>query len=310
MNATITQLHAQQPAPQMPPQTSHAPSIESSALLAELSIGLWEGRKKDKQATATITTLNKTQKNAARVYKDLLIDCEELMAVKRYSTDIRDFHRNSTLPWSNMGHRLLTNSYFLDYKRHMDEMIATFKELVEEFLQAYAWEVTAVQAKLGDMYDPNDYPSVETLRSKFKIRVNYMPIPPRGDFRLDVNAQAREVLEESYSKFYEEQLASAMADVAKRVVEPLQNMSKMLDYGEGERATGFHHTLVSNVLEVVDVLKACNVTQDPKLDKIRMDLKQALSGVTTEGLRRDPHLRAKTKQEVDSIIKTLPSLGW
>lgn len=305
MNQVI-QMHAHQ----AQPNTDHAPTIGSSALLAELSIGVWKGSKRDKKATSTITTLNNASKKAARVTKDLLVDCEELAAIKRYESAIREFHRNATLPWSNMGHRLLTNSYFLDYNRHMEEMKANFYQLVEEFLQAYSWEVTATQAKLGDMYNAEDYPPVEVLRAKFRMRINYMPVPDCGDFRLDVNTEAKAVLEQSYSNFYEEQLSAAMADVGKRVLEPLQNMSKMLDYGEGERATGFHHTLVDNVLAVADVLKACNVTQDPKLEELRRELRAALQGVTTDGLRSNPHLRAETKRNVDSIIKNLPSLGW
>ena len=292
------------------PQTNHAPSIASSALLAELSIGIWEGRKKDKKATNDVTARNNANKNAARVTKDLLVDCEELKAVKTYRETIRTFHRNATLPWSNMGHRLLTNNYFLDYKRHMDEMMENFRQLVEEFLDAYSWEVADTQAKLGTLYNPDDYPSVETVRSKFKIRVNYMPVPERGDFRLDINTEAKAVLEESYSKFYEEQLTSAMSDVWQRVLEPLQHMSKMLDYGEGERATGFHSTLVDHVVTVVDVLKACNVNNDPKMERVRIDLTNALKGVTTDGLRRDPYLRKSTKRNVDEIIKNLPSLGF
>ena len=292
------------------PQTNHAPSIASSALLAELSIGIWEGRKKDKKATNDVTARNNANKNAARVTKDLLVDCKELKAVKTYRETIRAFHRNATLPWSNMGHRLLTNNYFLDYKRHMDEMMENFRQLVEEFLDAYSWEVADTQAKLGTLYNPDDYPSVETVRSKFKIRVNYMPVPERGDFRLDINTEAKAVLEESYSKFYEEQLTSAMSDVWQRVLEPLQHMSKMLDYGEGERATGFHSTLVDHVVTVVDVLKACNVNNDPKMERVRIDLTNALKGVTTDGLRRDPYLRKSTKRNVDEIIKNLPSLGF
>jgi hypothetical protein len=84
----------------------------------------------------------------------------------------------------------------------------------------------------------------------------------------------------------------------------------MLDYGEGERATGFHSTLVDHVVTVVDVLKACNVNNDPKMERVRIDLTNALKGVTTDGLRRDPYLRRSTKRNVDEIIKNLPSLGF
>tara|TARA_R110000744_G_scaffold92196_1_gene178671 strand:+ start:37 stop:993 length:957 start_codon:yes stop_codon:yes gene_type:complete len=292
------------------PQVDYAPSISGSALLAELSIGVWEGRKKDKEASRTITTINKANKKSARVTKDLLGNCDELKAIKSCAASIRDFHRNCTLPWSNLGHRLLTNEQFLDYNREMEDRIVNFWQLVDDFLGAYSLAVSVAEVQLGTLYKAWEYPSVDILRSKFRIHVNYMPVPERGDFRLDIPAEAKKVLEQSYNKFYDEQLTSALTDVWQRVLEPLQHMSKMLDYNEGEKSTGFRDTLVEHVKSVAGVLKACNINKDPKMERVRIDLVNALSGVTPDGLRQNPHLRAQTKRNVDEIIKGLPSLGW
>ena len=46
---------------------SAAPSIGSSAMLVELQISQWTGRKKDKRASATVTTQNYADKGTAAV---------------------------------------------------------------------------------------------------------------------------------------------------------------------------------------------------------------------------------------------------
>ena len=60
----------------------------------------------------------------------------------------------------------------------------------------------------------------------------------------------------------------------------------------------------------VDLLRTCNLDNEPHNTDIQKQLNQALTGVTADGLRNDPNLLANTKRNVDSIIKNLPSLGF
>ena len=46
------------------------------------------------------------------------------------------------------------------------------------------------------------------------------------------------------------------------------------------------------------------------MEQIRIDLRNALTGVTYDGLKSSDTMRRKTKAEVDKIISNLPSLGW
>jgi len=68
----------------------------------------------------------------------------------------------------------------------------------------YSLAVSVAEVQLGTLYKAWEYPSVDILRSKFRIHMNYMPVPERGDFRLDIPAEAKKVLEQSYNKFYDE----------------------------------------------------------------------------------------------------------
>lgn len=290
------------------------PSISSSAMLVDLSIGIWEGRKKDKAASEKVVREAYATRGAATVNKQLLGNCAELGGLKQLAAQVRQWNINSTLPWATRGARLLTNAQFFDYKKEVTAFKQQFDRLVEEFLTAYSWEVSQAQARLGNLFNRDDYPPEHELRHKFRFSTVFMPLPEAGDFRLDTQNEAmrqvKEQLSEQYAEFYQTKIKDAMDDLWKRLLEPLQNMSEKLDYSNGEKPTLFRDTLVSNIEDIAKLLNTCNVTQDPNMERVRKDLINTLRGVTPAGLREDPHLRLETKRNVDNIIKTLPSLGW
>ena len=84
-----------------------APSIGSSSMLVELNISTWTGRKLDKRASREVAQLNHADTGIANVHKKLLGNCDELMAVQKYTANVRNLHYSMTMPWSDTGLRLL-----------------------------------------------------------------------------------------------------------------------------------------------------------------------------------------------------------
>ena len=180
--------------------TSHtAPSIGSSAMLCELSISTWTGRKKDKKASEDVTDANFAASGVASVHKKLLADCQELMAVQKFTANSRNIHYAMTMPWSDTGLRLLPTAQYFKYHQTMTDIQNEYDRLVDTFLQGYEWEITQASAKLGDLFDRNEYPSVDTLRNKFGFRLSYIPLPDAGDFRIDIGNEATEAGQGSLS---------------------------------------------------------------------------------------------------------------
>jgi hypothetical protein len=190
----------------------------------------------------------------------------------------------------------------------MTELQDEFERLGDVFINAYGWEYSQAQARLGALWRADDYPSIESIASKFGFRLNYMPLPDAGDFRIDVGADAVDQMKTHYEEFYSEQIQRAMNDVWRRVYDSLSKMSERLDYGDHEEKKIFRDTLVDNVLDMVDLLDVCNVTGDSQMSAMRLNLEDALRGVTPDALRDDAFLRAETKRAVDNAINSLPSL--
>jgi len=285
-----------------------APSLASSAMLTELNISVWTGRKKDRRESKEVANQNYADLGVVSVNKMLLGDCDKLKAINELRGKIRNhIHYPMTMPWSDSGLRLLPTAVYFDYNQQMGEAINAFDALVDEFIDDYDFAVSRAQAKLGNLFVRDDYPTSEQIRNKFGVSVNYTPLPDAGDFRVDIGNEASTQLKAEYDKFYSDQLSRAMGDVWKRMHTALSNMSDKLTDSNGKKQV-FRDTLVSNALSMVDLLSTCNVTGDSQMEAMRQRLESTLRGVTPEGLRDDEFLRAETKSKVDDILKSLPTL--
>lgn len=284
------------------------PSIASSAMLSELSISQWTGRKKDRKASKDVTLDNNAESGVANVHKKLLGNCAELDAVHKLTGNIRNIHYNMTMPWSDTGLRLLPTAQYFKYHKAMTDLENQWRSATNKFLQSYQWEISQAQAKLGDLFDASEYPTTDALTSKFAFNLNYIPLPDAGDFRIDVGNDAVDEVKSSYNDYYSRQLTKAMEDVWTRLHTALTRMSERLDYDADDDKRVFRDTLVSNVTDMVELLDVCNVTGNVQMTAMRDKLSDAMYGITADALREDAHTRMETKRAVDDAIASLPSL--
>jgi hypothetical protein len=289
--------------------TISTPSISSSAMLSELVISQWSARKLDKTASRDITAKNYAEDGIANVNKKLL-DCEQLKAIQKIVGATRNTHYSMTMPWSDSGLRLLTTKNYFSHQKEITGMTQEFMRLVDAFLSDYEWEINKTQAKLGMMFDRSEYPTTEQIRRKFRINLSYIPLPDVGDFRIDVGNEANEQLRSHYESYYQTKLTESMNDLWVRLHKVCKNMSERLNYKDHERSGTkmFTNTIVSNVLDVVELMKTCNLTDDPEMDRVARKLENNLHMVEPQDLRDDEKLREVTKKNIDEVLASLPSL--
>lgn len=291
------------------PHSNEAPSIASSAMLVTFSISVWGARKTDKKARAQLASQNHAKDSALSVTKRL-VDSEILDKITQCRTEARQYHYSRTLPWSDAGSRLLTTVNYFDYTKVMSEYQNQFYKLVDEFVQEYYVEILKAQATLGNMFDSSVYPDSDEVRAKFGMRLSYEPVPEAGDFRVDVGNSAMAELRDSYESAYEQRIQSAMGDIWRRLYDKLANASERLDLDADGKKRKFHDTLVSNVVELIDVMRTCNITGDAQMTAMADKLEDIFRGVSPQTLRDDTFKREETKRQVDKVLAQLPSLDF
>jgi hypothetical protein len=275
-------------------------------MLVEFNASVWTARKLDKTTTnEVVASKNAGAKDAARVNKHLLAGRTELDIIQQAVGRARQFVYDNTAPWSDSGLRLLPTINFMKFTERMNDFEEEMEALVKAFVVIYPTLITAQALALGDMFKRDDYPSANEMMTKFSFRVNYMPVPSSGDFRVDVGNQAQAELKARLESLTQERIDSAMADVRERLSTHLKRMSDRLttDYVGGEaKQRRFHDTLVDGALELCDLTKALNVTNDVVLETARSQLEQLLVGVTPTDLRKNEAIRQDVKRNVDAIL--------
>lgn len=286
------------------------PSLSSSALLVRYSCGIPSFKVQDKQASRELAQSKNADAEAIKVNKNMLEGNKTLARLRT----LNGFARNHityrySQPWDDGGWRLLTTPNYLTAHELYTETIAEFDTGRDDFLEnEYSFARVHAQAVLGDLYDETKFPSADALRDKFYMRVEYKQLPDSGDCRLDIPNEARAILEASFAQQQDEKLKGAMNDIWQQLHTALSTMTlRLTDAREGEKNT-FRNSLVTNVLDVCDLLRTCNITGDSQMEAMRMRVEGALRGITPESLRDDSILRAETSDKVADIMKALPSL--
>ena len=301
MNTTnITNFNA-------PVAVTNVPTLSSSARLVELSMSVWTGRKQDKAATKQVADNNGANKAHINTTKALLGDCAELDAVKKFAANTRQWVYGATTGWGDLGQRMLPMVKFADFYKEITGLETEFYKLVEEFLATYDFAQTKAQAQLGALFNPDEYPSSASLRSKFKFSHVYVPMPT-GGFVQDIADEAERYLCDEYNRVYTERVEGTMKEVWTRVYDAIKHMSDKLDFG-GEGSAGekkrIYASTVDNLRDLCGMLPDFNITNDSRLSTLHAELDQALIGVTTDALREDAGYRKDTKKAMDAILSNM-----
>jgi hypothetical protein len=273
-----------------------------NAVLVELNISTWTARKLDRTASKEVKeSKGAYSDDAARVNKNLLAGMNNLKRVTDFVALKRNEFYQMTLPWSDSGQRLSPMMQFFELKRWVNECEQSFNQLVLEFLRDYPTLISAQAFQLGALFDRNEFPSVDDIKDKFRFKVTFLPLPSTGDFRVDASASVINDMKKEYEEMFQERIQQVNQDLWTRLHDTLQHMSDRLGYDDTGKGKIFRDTMVDNAVELCDMLKRLNVTNNPALEKARAGLESALLGIDASEIRRDG-ARDEVKSKVDTVL--------
>lgn len=278
-------------------------SISASALLVELNISVWPATKIDRETTEQVNTNASAVRDASQTKKNLFAGTGLRKDIEKLAARIRLYHNQRTLPWADKGERMLPTALFMEYKQTMNAYEQTFETMCQNFFAEYPRLVQEAQVNLGRLYKAEDYPDLTDVRLKFGFRRTVKPVPEAGDFRLDIPANDLEEMRAEFVAQQDEKLAEAMRAPWERLHTMLVGISEKLTDVEGDDGKKrYHDTLITNPLELCELLTKLNVTKDPKLEEARKQLELTMLGANLESIKEDSTARSEVKSKVDAIL--------
>jgi hypothetical protein len=271
--------------------------LSDKALLVQLNVSQWTARKLDKNATSQVAIANNTGNHAGRYNKSLLPMNEYLDNVHKKTTLIRKEYYHNTLPWGIDGTMILPTDNYLDFMAKFRQYKSEWEMLVDNFLVAYPQLQLNAQRYLGDLFNPNDYPSADVLRRKFSMDMTVLPVPS-NDFRVGIDEQELADIQQQVEARVQQSTKVAMQEAWQRLYDKVKSMAERLS----DTKAVFRDTLITNIQDVCDVLKRLNVTGDEDLENMRLMVEDTLANNNPESLRLDLDLRKKKSSEAKDIL--------
>lgn len=272
-------------------------NIATRALCVDLFTKHWSGRKRDTKVTHEITTKYGADASAGNFNKLLvpkhLIERIELIIGKAYRV-----HYALTMPWGEGKIRITTaKCYFQEYVPQMAKVKTEFDIAVRKFLEMYPSVVAEeAQGMLQGMFNPHDYPTVSQLKEKFDMIISVMPVPTAHDFRLQMNQEQIQELEENWEKESERRSKDAFHHLWERMLEPLQDMVDIEDKKQ------IRKSLVNNINKICDLVDSLNVWGDESITDMAQRLRDDLGKQDLEGVKDNPIKKAELKKAAKDFI--------
>ena len=286
--------------------------LQQSAMLVCLKISSWSGSVTDKPASVSLVHQNNAARGAARVRKSLFPK-EALKELNRIIAKAREAHYRLTMPWPDIGYRILTVQTHSEYVTEIDALREQIITASKDFLRNYSLFKIRAQQDLGHLYRESDYPLEGEVLDRFQIGYRLRPIPDEGNFIVDLSRKEVEKARDDMRQQIAGDLLDAQKDLYHRIDEAVTSLSEKLNSCEDGEARTIRTSLITNIQSLVDTVPKLNIFGDSNLAKICHEVKMRLANVNPDHLRPsskafDPLERSRVRREADDIRAKLAGM--
>jgi hypothetical protein len=284
-----------------PKKKKDTSSILGQAMLVNLSVGMWRGRKHDAVVSQKANTKWAKTNKAGRYHKRLLAGAAPSHSALVTAAHVaRILHRKHTLPWEDEGSRILPTENYFTYVEAIREAKAEFEELLEQFLVEYPQLIERAKTLLGVMFNRRDYPTAEQMRHKFHFAVQFSPLPSGDDFRVSLPAAELKTMARGIEDRITQAVSESLDDLWTRLGDAVSDLREKLDDGKYLR-----DTMVERVREVAEILGRLNLTKDAKLEQTRKRVLKDLSELKVDVLKENDQVRSAAAKKADAILSAM-----
>jgi uncharacterized protein YukE len=274
--------------------------LRDEAMIVRLSICQWAARKLDKKVTSKVAADYGVDSEVGK-YSKMLIAEDALKAIAQAATEARTFHYEQTLPWDDVGGRLLPAENFMDYSKRMRELKEVFETKVREFINNYDDYRDAARKRLRGMFNISEYPDSYQIARKYGFATEITPIPSKEDFRVNVQSKDAARIRKEIEAMVNDRAQKAMADLYVRLADTVGHFAEKM----ADKDAIFRDSLVENLVDLVNLLPKLNVTHDAMLEKLGAEAKAKLCAYEPDTLRGDAKVRKDAADKAAALLKKM-----
>jgi DNA-binding transcriptional regulator/RsmH inhibitor MraZ len=286
-------------------------------MLCTVSISAWSGYKYDREASEQIAGIHGAEKDSGRFNKRL-VPRKELEEITQIIGRARRDHEFFTLPWSDNGYRVLPAAAYMDHTSTMRANAAAFQAAVSRLAGRFE-ELVTNQSRLGTLFKVGDYPGMRDddgklrfivpaeLHARFSFETKVLPLPDADDFRVSIGDQDRERIKRQIAESIQASLRVGTRELWQRLYEVVSHMSQRMtefNAAKGGNKPRLYDSMITNIVEIVDVLPKLNIAADTELDRMASEIRKSLV-VDPRELRESETMRSDTAKAAMDIAQRM-----
>lgn len=293
----IVHRHMTAPAMALPVVPAATGSLCERAMTVGLHLSAWNGQRLDRQTTAEVLQERQASKDAGQFAK-FLVPPKALERVTKAHGHARLRHYRLTLPWGEAGVRILSAPAFFDYSTAMGEERSNCETAYREFVAEYPQLLADAPRRLAKLFDKNDFPDPSTIHLKFGFRLEVLPVPDKGDFRVALGAEIEADIRASIEQTVTERFASAQQDLWERLLDAVKHFAVTMKQDDKVFRDSTFHKLG----DLARLAPKLSLTPDPKLEAVCNEIIALTAGIQPTDLRDNPLLRTHTARKAQVTL--------
>jgi len=261
---------------------SNIQSIADRTMLVVLQTGAWRAVRLNRTETADVNARHST--DAAKVLVRLT-DNPALAALSKLHASAYQAHRRLTLPTIQDGMRLLPSGREFEHADTMRKLHTQHGKLVADFIGAYQSIKADAPARLNGLYDATQWPSVDTVESKFTFQTRYLPCPSHG----------------TWGVWLAESAKTGETELRERIQEALQRLVDRCRETDGK----LYQSVFSNLSDLLALVPDLNISECPVIAQAAQQAGE-LAKLDADAIRDSKHAR---NQAADKAAQILAAFG-
>jgi len=215
------------------------------------------------------------------------------------------YWRSMTLPYPQDGIRLIKQSDIAAFEDKMREFKEQLSAAAANLQLEYESIKEAAREKLGDLFNPADYPP--TLEGVFDIKWEYPPVEP-PNYLMTFNP---ELYQQEQSRI-QQRFETAVVMAENAFAEQLQDMiahlvERLTDEPDGTKKT-FKSSAIENFREFYAEFQRMNIRSNAQLERLVERATNIVGGVDAAELRKNNDVRQTIANQMNEVKTALNNL--
>lgn len=215
------------------------------------------------------------------------------------------FWKGNTLPYPEPGVRLIHQDKIPGFNQEMVNFKADLEVAAFRLDEQYEALKTAAQKRLGDLFNPADYPV--TLRGLFDLAWEFPNVQP-ADYLLQLSPAIYEQEKARGAARFEEAVRLAEQAFVTEFAKLVSHLTERLSAGQEGESKIFRDSAIANLTGFFDRFRELNIKSSPQLDELVSQAQRIVHGVQPQELRDNGSLRQHIATSLAGVQASLDGM--